>query len=108
MNLNPNDAYKKLVDAGDAWAEAMYSAELMEEGKKPLLAKLAAECEASSMAAKESWALAHPLYKEHIEAMVGFRREACKAKVRWESAKIWAELLRTKNANDRFTSGRAV
>lgn len=108
MQLDPNKAYEKLVKAGDEWAEAMYAAELMEEGKKPLLAKLAAECEASSQAAKESWALAHPAYKQHIELMVGYRRDACKAKVKWESAKIWAELLRTKNANDRFTSGRAV
>lgn len=99
--LQPDKIYERLVDLGEAWADAHAAAEHLEETKKTLLAHIAAGSEASSMAAKESDALRNEDYRKHLDAMVAARKVANKAKVRYDSAKIWAELIRTQAANER-------
>lgn len=105
MQLNPDNIYQKLVEAGDAWAEAHEVAELLEESKKTLISQLAADSTEKSMAGKEAEALRHPDYERHIKAMTVARKAANKAKVRYDSAKVWAELKRTEAANLRATGG---
>ena len=105
--LNPHDIYERLVTAGEDWADQQAAAELLEETKKSLLSNLATEID-GSQAAKEAFALRHPDYEKHIKTMVNARKAANKAKVRYDSAKIWSELLRTQNANERATMGRAI
>lgn len=101
MNLNPNNIYEQLVKAGESWADAQHAAELLEETRKTLIAQLATESNENSIAAREAFAFRHADYKKHIEAMTGSRRQANKAKVRYDSMKILAELKRTEAANER-------
>lgn len=108
MNLNPTSIYEKLVEEGEAWADAQEIAELMEETKKTLVAQLAAESGESSIAAKENYAHRHDDYKKHINAMVKARKAANKAKVRYDSARVWADMIRTKNANERAANRYAT
>lgn len=107
MRFDPNGVYEQLVRLGEEWADAHGAAELLEETKKSVLANLAADSNESSMAAKENYALRHEDYRKHLTAMVASRKAANKAKVRYDSAKIWAELKRTEAANERATKGFA-
>jgi len=107
MSLNPKEIYNKLVKEGDAWADAVHDADLLEELKSTVLAQLMAESGEPSMAAKEAWAKAHPDYKSHLENMVKARKAANRATVRWKSAQTYAELMRSQNANERAANRSA-
>lgn len=106
--LNPENIYERLVKLGDEWADAQEVAELMEETKKTLVSQLASDSDEKSIAARESEALRSDEYKAHIETMVKARKGANKAKVRYDSAKIWSELLRTKAATERAANRSAT
>lgn len=100
--LNPAEVYERLVREGDVWADALEAAELLEETKSSVLAELMSGLE-GSMASREMEARRNQKYKDHVTSMVKARKSANRAKVRFDAAKTWAELLRTKNANDRVT-----
>lgn len=101
MQLDPKTIAEQLTNLGDDWADKHAAAEMLEETKKSVLAKLAADSLENSMAAKENYALAHEDYTKHVKSMVEARRAANKAKVRYDSGKVWAELMRTQSANER-------
>lgn len=108
MSLNPTEVYKQLVKEGELWADAQHAAELLEETKRSLLSQLSTESNETSAAAKEAFSTRHPDYRKHLEAMVGARRAANKAKVRYDSMKILAELRRTEAANERAANRYAT
>ena len=108
MTINPDDIYRTLVEAGEAWAEAQHLAEHYEETKKTLIAQLATASGEPSVAGREAYALRHPSFIQHTEDMVDARRQANKAKVRYDSAKILAELRRTQAANERAANRYAT
>lgn len=93
---------------GEAWANTQAAAEILEETKKTLIAQLSLQCNEKSIAAKEMFAYAHPDYTEHLQAMNAARKDANKHKVRYESAKVWAELKRTEAANERAANRSAM
>lgn len=99
--MDPDRIYDELVKAGETWADADAAATLLEETKKSVLAKLMNEADASSIAAKEMYALADPEYRKHVEGMVSARKQATKAKVRYDSARVLAELRRSQEATRR-------
>lgn len=105
--INPQNIYKKLTDLGEEWAKANYAADILEEVKKPELARLMAKHE-GTQAAKEQMALADPLYRAHLASMCEARREANIAKVRYDSARMWAELMRTQAATERAANKYAT
>lgn len=94
---------QRLVQAGEAWAEAEAAAQLLEETRKPLKGNIMAELLAAGKAitAAESLAYADTRYADHVKQMVQARHAANKAKVRYDSGKIFTELLRTKEATRR-------
>ena len=101
--LDPNTIHQKLVELGERWADEHAAASFLEETQKPLLARLTLErCVGSkSRAQAETEALATPEYRQHITQMVEARRKANIARVRQQSAQVWADLLRSANANRR-------
>lgn len=106
--INPHDIYKKLVEAGNEWAEANAAADMLDETKKTLIAKLMNESTATTMSAKEMEALASETYKGHVTLMVEARRCANYAKVKYDSAKMFSELLRTQAATERAANKHAT
>lgn len=102
--FNPRKIYETLVKLGTDWADTDATASLFEENKKSVLAQIAATSNESSVAAKESFALRHEDYIRHIGSMVEARKEANRARVKYESGKTFVELLRTKEANERATN----
>lgn len=108
MTLNPNHIYQTLVEAGDEWADANSAADLLEEVKKTVLSEIALHCEEKTSAAKETYALSHPDFKEHIHKMVEARRIANRKKVKFDGLKLLAELRRTESANMRAADRHAT
>lgn len=104
FGLDPNEIHHKLVEAGEAWADANAAAALWEETQKGFLAQLTARASngaSRSHAAAQNDALGSQEYQTHCRNMVLARRDANKARVRYDSAKMWVELLRSANANRR-------
>ena len=99
--LDADRIYQQLIDAGEDWADKDAAASILEETKKTVLASLMQEAEASTMAAKEATALSSPVYGLHLTRMVEARREANRARVRYDSAKTLSELRRSQESTRR-------
>lgn len=99
--LNSNKSYLELVKSGEDWADKDAAATLLEETKKSVLAKLKNESGEKTDAAKETVALCHPDYHQHLEIMVEARRQANRAKVKYDSAKTLAEMRRSEESTRR-------
>lgn len=108
--INPAEIFEKLVMLGDEWCEANCSADLLEESRKSLISQLTQQflLTYKSRTEMESAALRHPDYIAHVESMVTARKAANKARVRYDSAKVYSELLRTNAASERAAMGRAT
>lgn len=99
--LNPDEIHERLRLAGEEWADKDAAANSLEETKPVVLAELTNQAAGSSAAEKKSVALAEPAYKLHLTSMVAARKEANRAKVRYDTGKIWAELKRTQESTKR-------
>ena len=94
-NLNPEKIYNSLIESGESWADLQAAAELLEESKKSVLAELANKCPENSLGARESLALADPVYRLHLVNMVAARQAATRARVRYDALKVLADMRRT-------------
>ena len=101
MNINPTEIYERLVKLGTEWAEAKYAHDLLEDGRKPLLSKLGAESGLSSQSAREAYAYAHDDYAGFCKDLASAALAEAKAKVKYNSAITYADLMRTVAANER-------
>lgn len=99
-DFNPEVLYKKLVEAGEDWTDKQAAAELLEETKKSVLAELMSG-EDGPRNAREDVALASPPYRLHLTNMVAARKEANRARVRYDSMKVLAEMRRTQESTRR-------
>lgn len=99
--MNANELHAEIMQAGEKWADAEAAASLLEETRKSVLAKLMNESAVASIAGKEMMALADPEYRKFVEGMVSARKTANKARVRYDSAKVLAELRRSEESTRR-------
>lgn len=99
--FDPDKAFDALLKAGEDWADKQAAAELLEETKKSVLAKLMSESSGGSMAAREMLALADDSYTDFLTGMVNARKAANKARVRYDSARVLAELRRSQESTRR-------
>lgn len=86
---------QSIVSRGELWADANAAAELLEETKGTLLAKLQKEHFSEAGWKAEALAKADPRYEEHLKAMVDARRLANLARVRYDGAKAMGEFARS-------------
>jgi hypothetical protein len=101
MTFDPEKMYERIVAAGESWADAEAAAALLEETRKTVLAKAMNDAPAATISAKEMTALASDDYKRFIEGMVRARAAANKARVKYDSARILAELRRSQESTKR-------
>ena len=99
--FDPEKMYERIVAAGEAWADAEAAASLLEETRKTVLAKAMNDAAAVTISAKEMLALGSDDYKKFVEGMVRARAAANKARVKYDSAKILAELRRSQESTKR-------
>jgi hypothetical protein len=98
--MDVDQVHNRLVSAGEEWADQDAAASLLEETRKTVLAELMNGL-TGSIASRESEALANPVYKLHVTNMVTARKAANRAKVKYDSARAWCELVRTQEATRR-------
>jgi len=91
-------AYKQIIDMGEDWADKESAASLLEHSRHTVLAQEKLKSNASSEAAKETDARASIVYTTHVQNMVTARKEANKAKVKWEAAKTLSSLRQTQES----------
>lgn len=101
MRFDPSEIAERMRLAGEEWADLDAAANMLEETRKSVLAELVNQASGGSIAARESEALADPAYKLHITNMVNARKEANRARVKFDTAKAWVELVRTSEATKR-------
>lgn len=99
-DFDPEAIYRRLESAGDDWVDKNAAAEILEETKKTVLAGLMVQS-ASSFAERERQAISDPAYKLHLVNMVEARREANRARVRYDSVRVLAEMRRTQESTRR-------
>ena len=103
LTYDPAKLVERLVQAGEEWADKNAAAELLEETKSTLLATLAvAHIEIGDSAAKaELRAKSSAAYADHLKDMVEARRQANRARVRYDSGRVFGDHIRTKAATER-------
>jgi len=102
IEFDPDKIYHNIVTAGEEWADKEAAAELLEETRKTVLAELVnSQPSSMSMAARESQALADPAYRLHITNMVVARKEANKARMRYDAVKVLGEMRRSQESTRR-------
>lgn len=98
-------AFELLPDAIEAkWIELSESTanwELLDECSKVILASLATFSDGKSEAEKTRLALAHPDYKEHLEAKKIAREQMLRHKAEQNALETTFDYLRTMSANSR-------
>lgn len=99
--IDPDKAYEALVQAGEDWADKQAAADLLEETRKCVLAKCMQDAPGGSQASKEMNALASEEYTDFVGGMVDARKAANKARVRYDSAKVLAEMRRSQESTRR-------
>lgn len=99
-DFDPEAIYRRLEAAGDDWVDKNAAAEILEETKKTVLAELMQGHQGSN-AERERVALADPAYRLHLVKMVTARKEANRARVRYDSVRVLAEMRRTQESTRR-------
>jgi len=107
-NFNPKELTDQVIALGEEWADKDSAASALEESKKSVLAKLVTEHlekgrsgespRGISVSAAELKALGDPKYEVHVDLMVQARKEANKARVRYDMGKMQLELIRSLQA----------
>jgi hypothetical protein len=100
-DFDPDKIRERLAQVGEEWADKDAAANLLEETKNSLLAELMNTANASSEAERKRIAQADPAFKLHLANMVTARKEANRARVRYETGKMWAELKRSQESTIR-------
>ena len=101
MRLDSEKAYNALIQSGEDWADKEAAADFLEKTTKSVLARYKNESGEKSDAARETIALCHPEYLEHVKLTVDARREANRARVKYDSAKTLADLRRSEESTRR-------
>lgn len=98
---DPAKLAQSIVARGELWADANGAAELLEETKGTLLAKLLKEHFGEPAWKADALAKSDARYEDHIKAMVDARRLSNLAKVRYDGAKAMGEFARSAESTRR-------
>lgn len=90
-----------IVSRGELWADAEAAADLLEETKATLLAKLVKEHLDLPAWKAEAEAKADPRFEEHVTKMVDARKVANLCRVRYDGAKAMGEFVRSAESTRR-------
>lgn len=97
----PESIYQRLLEAGEDWADKDAAADMLEQTKKTVLAELMNGLQGAA-SERERLALADAAYKLHLAKMNAARKEANRARVRYDSARVLAEMRRTQESTRRM------
>lgn len=98
---DPAKFAQSIVARGELWADAEAAADLLEETRSTLLAKITKEHFELPAWKAEAAAKADPRYEDHVTKMVDARRLANLARVRYDGAKAMGEFARSAESTRR-------
>lgn len=101
ISLDANVLYHKLNEAGSEWADLEAAANVLEDTRHAVLARLMLASDAPSVAAREMEARASAEYEQHVRATQEAKAKALKARVKYDTMRVWVDLQRTAAANER-------
>ena len=101
--MNPAELTERLIKAGEDWADKDCAASLLEETRKVVHAEIAVAFirKGESAASAEKEVYSAPDYKKHVSDMVNARREANRARVKYDSGKTFTKLIQTSESTRR-------
>lgn len=101
--MDADEIYREVVSAGESWADKKAAYETLDDTTKSVLADIISRYldGKTTKATAETYALASKDYKDHLAAVSKARREWLFSQVRYESAKMLAELRRTQESTRR-------
>lgn len=99
-DFDPEAIYRRLNDAGDEWVDKNAAAEILEETKKTVIAEIMNGLNGPA-SERERIALADSIYRLHLTNMVTARKDANRARVRYDSVRVLAEMRRTQESTRR-------
>jgi hypothetical protein len=102
---DPAALAKRLIETGEAWADAQHAHALLEETKGSLLGKILKEHFDQPAWKAEALAKSDNRYTEHVRAMVDAEREAIKARVRYDAGRAFIDLARSAESTRRAEMG---
>jgi hypothetical protein len=107
-DFDPEVLTQEVIRLGEEWADKDAAASALEETRKTLLSQIITGLMAPTPGSKpmslslaEVRALADKRYEAHVDLMVASRKEANKARVRYDMGKMRLELLRSLQATMR-------
>jgi len=103
----PDELAHTMEQLGSEWADKEGAAQLLEETRKSIRAKLMLKylVGAKTVAKSEAMAEADVEYIRHIGNMVEARKQATKARVKYDAYRVQIELLRSQEATMRAQIG---
>ena len=102
MEIDANKIAQELSRRGMEWADTDAAFRALDDVTKSVLSEaIAALNQNESMAAKETAARRSQKYMDHLIALSDARRAANRAKVNYDTYKVYMELLRTNAATER-------
>lgn len=104
-DFDPEKLAQEVVEYGNQWADADAAANVLEETKKTVYARLVlteleqkqASGKAMPVSQAELRALAHPSYEDHLNKMVDARKRAQELRVKYDIGRAKLELYRTRH-----------
>lgn len=107
--LHPDEIFKKLVEAGENWADAKATRELLDGVTKSVLAQIADDLRQKAVldgnkpveARIESDKYLDDRWVKHSASLSDAIGKELKARVRYESMNVWCDLMRSFEATAR-------
>jgi len=92
-----SSSYREQLETGNDWADKQSAYDVYDKTEKTVLAELGSKYEGSE-AAKERQARQDPQYKLFVQEMVSAKKEANKAKVKYEAIKSLGSYRQTQES----------
>lgn len=99
-DFDPDKIYHQIITSGEEWSDKDAAADLLSETKKTVLAEIMNGLQGSA-SERERIALADPIYRLHLTNMVMARKEANRARVRYDAVRVLSEMRRTQESTRR-------
>lgn len=108
MTFNPLSLYQRLIEVGNAFADAKYKAELADKKLRINFARWCRASDEKTVSGRENEVLASNEYEKAAIEVVELNYIADKAKADYMAAQAYVELMRTHAANERAANKHAT
>ncbi len=98
---DPSQIAHELSERGLDWADKDAAFRALDDTTKSVLSQAMAKSVEKSNAAAETEARRSQMYRMHLEALAEARRQSNRARVKFDTYKVWIELMRSKETTRR-------